>query len=186
MIWKKAWSHDKKGVQPCTNKVYLMKHKQHTSHRSRLLLSSFAFAVTKSILSSFSSALALSTAWALTVLLISLKIKIASITKYATYHPYKNRWVTYSCKPPRSTRVDPSLFLRARSSLSSLLFDFSASRSSLVRLFTAGIKLHTRWRDTSQFISPCFFNLANFIEEKKQNRPAQWSVSHSKHHSIVY
>lgn len=161
-----------------------MKHKQHTSHRSRLLLSSFAFAVTKSILSSFSSALALSTAWALTVLLISLKIKIASITKYATYHPYKNRWVTYSCKLPRSTRVAPSLFLRARSSLSSLLFDFSASRSSLVRLFTAGIKLHTR--DTSQFISPCFFNLANFIEEKKQNRPAQWSVSHSKHHSIVY
>lgn len=88
----------KTGVQPCTNKVYLMKHKklQHTSDRSRLLLSSFAFAVTKSILSSFSSALALSTAWALTVLLISLKIKIASITKYATNHPYKNRSVSSS------------------------------------------------------------------------------------------
>lgn len=96
MIWKKAWSHEKKGVQLYTNKVYLMKHKQHTSHRSRLLLSSFTFAVTKSILSIFSSALTLSTAWSLTVLLISLKIKIASITKYATYHPYKNRLVSSS------------------------------------------------------------------------------------------
>lgn len=77
---------------------------------------------------------------------------------------------TYSCKLPRSTRVAPSLFLRARSSLSSLLFDFSASRSSLVRLFTAGIKLHTRWWDTSHFISPCFFKLANFIELGTQKK----------------
>lgn len=52
---------------------------------------------------------------------------------------------SYSCKVLRSTRVAPSLFLRARSSLSSLLFDFSASRSSLVRLFTAGIKLDETW-----------------------------------------
>lgn len=53
-------------------------------------------------------------------------------------------WISscsYSCRCPRSTSVAPSLFLRALSSRSSLLFDFSASRSSLVRLFTAGKRL---------------------------------------------
>lgn len=51
---------------------------------------------------------------------------------------------TYSCKLLRSTRVSASFFLRAFSSLSSLLCVFSASRCSLVKLFTAGKKLHRR------------------------------------------
>ena len=46
---------------------------QHTSALSRLLTSSLAFAVTKSMLSSLSSALALSTAWDLTDLFASLR-----------------------------------------------------------------------------------------------------------------
>lgn len=48
---------------------------------------------------------------------------------------------SYSCKLFRSIMASPNLPLRALSFLSIVLFDFSASRSSLVRLFTAGMKL---------------------------------------------
>lgn len=47
---------------------------EHTSAFSCLLPSCLAFALTKSMLSSLSSALALSTAWDLAILLVSLHV----------------------------------------------------------------------------------------------------------------
>lgn len=80
-----------------------------------------------------------------------------------------------------SIRVAPSLFLRALSSLSILQWDFSASKSSLVRLFTAGIKLNgpgtvvnNRAVTEIQFHNSCSF------------LPAQWCVSDSKYHGSVH
>lgn len=114
----------------------------------------------------------------LEIIVMVLKIKNVLLVVYFAVSRDTN-----SCKLLRSTRVSASFFLRAFSSLSSLLCVFSASRCSLVKLFTAGKKLHRRLKKTKRLLR---MRAENSLQICHHNKPGQRRVFHTQHHCIVH